>query len=290
MTKDGRLYGKFSLDFPDSHKIMPLSDAAFRCLVEATLWSRKQLSDGLLPKRYAVARWSQEVLDELASNDPANPSLIEVDEGWMIHDFAEHQTTKADIDRVRQVRKEAGRRGGHAKAAANRKQVAKQVAKQSASKTCPETETNIKNSEPLHFDNFWNAYPRKVGRKEAVKSFKRALSDIDADQLVAAAKSYADAKRGVDPQFIALPTTWLNQGRWDEFTASAITPEQFLKDCWTNATLAPIEELTGRKPECIRFPDPIPSDFDKATYLRDFRRSWIEDHRMELVAALEGRL
>ena len=37
-TKDIRLYAKFTLDFSDHPKIMPLSDAAFRCLIEATLW------------------------------------------------------------------------------------------------------------------------------------------------------------------------------------------------------------------------------------------------------------
>lgn len=143
-AKDRRLYGKFTLDFADHPKIMPLSDEAFRCLVEATLWSRQQMTDGFLAKRYVVARWSLEVASELCANDPENPSLIEVEGGYLIHDFAEHQTTLADIERTREARKAAGRKGGLAKAASARKQKVangKQVAKQTASKTCPETET-----------------------------------------------------------------------------------------------------------------------------------------------------
>ena len=112
MPKDNRLYGRFVLDFADHPKIMPLSDAAFRCLVEATLWSRKHMTDGFLSKRLAIAKWSLDVLLELASNDPEKPSLVEAEEGWYIRDFAEHQSTKAEIEALRETRKTAGRRGG----------------------------------------------------------------------------------------------------------------------------------------------------------------------------------
>jgi hypothetical protein len=115
--KDDRLYARLVLDFADHPKIQPLSDAAFRCLIEATLWSRKHMTDGFLSRRLALARWLPEVLLELASNDLHNPSLIEADEGWYIHDFAAHQSTKAEIEALREARKSAGQRGGLAKQA-----------------------------------------------------------------------------------------------------------------------------------------------------------------------------
>ena len=87
MPKDQRLYAKFTLDFPDHEKIVPLSDAAFRCLVEATIWSRKRMTDGWLASRLAVAKWGLEVLEELSTNDPDNPSLEEHEDGWQIRDF-----------------------------------------------------------------------------------------------------------------------------------------------------------------------------------------------------------
>ncbi|QAU07149.1 replication initiation protein [Gordonia phage Asapag] len=281
--KDARLYAKFTLDFPDSHKVMPLSDAAFRCLVEATLWSRKQLTDGLLPSRYAVAKWGLDVLQELMQNDPSNPSLIEVQGGYQIRDFAEHQDTKADIEARRQRNKEAGRKGGLAKS----KQTAKQPASESLSESVAETETHIKN----RFDDFWNTYPRKVGRKASVPAYASAIKTISEDELIEAARQYAAACKGSDPKFIAHPKTWLNQGRWDEFTASpSQTPEEFLNDCWDKGAVAPITELTGRKPDFIRWPEPIPEDFDQPAYVRDFNRRWIKDNRDELVEALRGRL
>lgn len=146
--KDQRLYGRFTLDFPDSAKIMPLSDAAFRCLVEATLWSRRHQTDGWLPSRYAVARWSLDVLRELASNDSEKPSLIEHEHGWQIHDFAAHQDTKVDIDARRERNKLNGQKGGLARG----KRVAKRVASNSVSETQAETETETETDREVTTD------------------------------------------------------------------------------------------------------------------------------------------
>lgn len=146
MPKDQRLYGKFTLDFPDHPKIAILSDAAFRCLVEATLWSRRQERDGLLARRYAVARWSLGVLQELCNNDDEKPSLVEREEGWYIHDYAEHQDTKADIDARRERNRAAGQKGGLAKAKHRAKRGAKQPASETLSETVAEKEKEKHNS------------------------------------------------------------------------------------------------------------------------------------------------
>lgn len=155
MPKDQRLYGKFTLDFPDSCKILPLSDAAFRCLVEATLWSRKQMTDGFLATRLAVAKWGLEVLQELCGNDPDNPSLIAVENGYQIHDFADHQDTKAEIEARSERNKLNGQKGGMAKG----KRVAKPVASQSVSENLAETETETETTEPTYV----GSGPRKRG-------------------------------------------------------------------------------------------------------------------------------
>jgi hypothetical protein len=142
-VKDERLYAKFTQDFPDHPKIMPLSDKAFRCLVEATMWSRSQMTDGFLPSRYAVARWGLEPLQELATNDPQNPSLIVVNgevEGWQIHDFAAHQDTKADVIARRERNKRNGQKGGLAKA----KRLASELVSETVAETETETETKNK--------------------------------------------------------------------------------------------------------------------------------------------------
>lgn len=141
MTPPRRLFGRFALDFPDHPKILPLSDAAFRCHVEAVLWSRKQQTDGFLPKRLAVAKWSLEVLRELCCNDTEKPSLIEREDGWYIHDFAEEQDTRAVIEARREQAKTAGKQGGLATSKRTAKRTASKPVSETVSKNLAETET-----------------------------------------------------------------------------------------------------------------------------------------------------
>lgn len=140
MGKDQRLYGKFTLNFPSHPKILILSDTAFRCLVEATLWSREQQTDGFLARRLAVAKWSLDALLELCSNDTDNPSLVEREEGWYIHDYCAHQDTKADIEERRERNRIAGQKGGLAKGKRSAKRPAKPTASEKVSENLAEKE------------------------------------------------------------------------------------------------------------------------------------------------------
>lgn len=140
MAKDRRLYAKFDINMDEHPKILMLSDAAFRALFESTLYSRRQLSDGFLDERIVLRKWGAEAAAELSSNDPEKPSWIKVDGGYQIHDFAEHQTTTADIE----AKREAGRKGGLAKAEQNASKPlapATEVLEQKGSNTLAKTET-----------------------------------------------------------------------------------------------------------------------------------------------------
>lgn len=231
MPKDQRLYGKFTLDFADHPKIAILSDAAFRCLVEATLWSRKQERDGLLPRRYAVAKWGIDVLQELCCNDDTKPSLIERDEGWYVHDFAEHQETKADIEARRERNKIAGQKGGLAKAKRTGKRGAKQPAKQPVSDVVSENVARVRVREtqqlttdvvsyatpsrdcPTRFEDFWASYPRRRDRRKAEKAFTNALRRADADTIIAGADRYTTDPNRAE-QFTKYAEGWLNGDGW----------------------------------------------------------------------------
>lgn len=70
------------------------------------------------------------------------------------------------------------------------------------------------------FETFWMSYPKKVGKKDAFKSFQKArksgLPDIHV--LVAAIEQQrkSDQWRRDNGQYIPNPSTWINQGRWDD--------------------------------------------------------------------------
>jgi hypothetical protein len=112
MAKDDRLYARFDIGMDEHEKIMLLNDRVFRALIEATLYARRQLTDGFLAEGVVLKKWGGDVAPALTTNHPERPSWVRVEGGWQIHDFEEHQTTNADIE----AKKAAGRKGGMAKA------------------------------------------------------------------------------------------------------------------------------------------------------------------------------
>lgn len=68
----------------------------------------------------------------------------------------------------------------------------------------------------MTFDDFWKAYPRKVGKGAARKSFMKALSITSSEKIMRAVNEFRRNCIGRDPQFICHPATWLNQERWDD--------------------------------------------------------------------------
>jgi hypothetical protein len=69
------------------------------------------------------------------------------------------------------------------------------------------------------FDEFWAAYPRKAGKDAARKAFSRrkVTRSVLAEMLgaIEAQKSSAQWTRD-GGQFIPHPSTWLNEGRWQD--------------------------------------------------------------------------
>lgn len=70
-----------------------------------------------------------------------------------------------------------------------------------------------KPADPDGFDEFWQTYPRRQGRGDAVKAFAKAIKRADIDEILAAAHRHAVDPNRVD-QFTAMAATWLNQDRW----------------------------------------------------------------------------
>lgn len=71
------------------------------------------------------------------------------------------------------------------------------------------------------FEDWYQHYPRKVGRGQAERAFKKALNETDLQTLIATTRSYAEQCIGKDAQFIKHPSTWLNGKCWlDEDTDS----------------------------------------------------------------------
>lgn len=68
------------------------------------------------------------------------------------------------------------------------------------------------------FAEFWDAYPRRVGKLAAQRAFAKALKATTAAEIIAGARRYAEQRRGQDSKFTKHPTTWLNGGCWTDET------------------------------------------------------------------------
>jgi hypothetical protein len=89
-------------------------------------------------------------------------------------------------------------------------------------------EEEIKRARARDFEEFWSLCPKKVGKPKAKQKFM-ALS-VPAEMLVDRMRVYAASRRGEDQQFTLHPTTWLNQGRWEDEignSAKIIRPTAF---------------------------------------------------------------
>lgn len=69
------------------------------------------------------------------------------------------------------------------------------------------------------FDQFWQVYPRKTGKVAAEKAWRKAVKQVGARKVYEGAVRFANDPNLPGPseaRFIPHPTTWLNQGRWDD--------------------------------------------------------------------------
>jgi len=185
--------------FPQNPKIIGLSDHSFRLYISGLCYSGRYLTDGFIPAA---------IIKQVG--DPRE--LIEkglwqiTPDGIQIANYTEYQTPKSEVERKREQTRERGERFRE-----SRKRVS------NAEKTLSEyriqnTEINTSSNK---FDEFWDLYPRKVGKQDAKKAFERALRNASFEEIFEGLKRFvADPNRVLT--FTPHPATWLNQGRWGD--------------------------------------------------------------------------
>lgn len=84
--------------------------------------------------------------------------------------------------------------------------------KTSCSPAAPSSSVEASN----RFDEFWAAYPRKVGKQKAVAKYKAAAKRADDEQqIIDGAQRLRDDPNRLD-QFTPHPTTWLERDGWND--------------------------------------------------------------------------
>jgi hypothetical protein len=217
---------RIAQSMPNHPKIAPLSDKAFRALMEMICYSAQYELDGMVPVNLARRMWAEEALEELTSNDPAAPSLTVDGDMYLIHGYTDMQETRADNEARREASRVNGRKGGRPKTQKKPKPNLDLTQPKAEEEKEEEKEEDIYTPlTPLKgetcataqdFTDFYNAYPRHVGRKDAERAFKRAAKTVSPQTIIDAARRLAADPNLPEKQFIPHPATWLNQGRWDD--------------------------------------------------------------------------
>ena len=257
-------YFKVDDHFHSHPKILTLGLDSVGLWTLAGSWSGEQLTDGFIPASL-IAR--------LGGSEPAALALVNaglwetVPNGYQFHDWEAHNQTKAQVEESRELwrmKKEKQRAYRTSTAKDDVSLIDESVSlgvspgdslgeSLGESRESPGTRTKeqgtrnkelgirkevLKETAEM-FDCFWAAYPRRQGKTLARIAFDKAAKTVDARVIIAAAERFAlDPNR--EDEYTPHPTTWLNQGRWDDDPLPA-------KGSKFHDTLSDIYEATQRE-------------------------------------------
>jgi hypothetical protein len=66
------------------------------------------------------------------------------------------------------------------------------------------------------FEEFWDRYPRRIGKAAARKSYVKAMKAATHDEIMFGLSQQMPSLASREQQYIPHPSTWLNQERWND--------------------------------------------------------------------------
>ena len=215
--------------------------------VTAGSWCAQQLTDGAVP-RHVLGTLGGRARD---ASDLVRVGLWEVaDGGWLFHDWAEYQPSRAQVhearaaaadrqrrgrERARQMRSgskpsrrdgdDSSHRDDPVSSDVTQAVVTQQSPRESRvsrpDPTGPDPKGEVMTTSshaparrvPDAFDEFWSVYPRKDDKLRARKAWASASRATDPREIVAGAVRYRDDPNR-DASYTKQGATWLNAGSW----------------------------------------------------------------------------
>ena len=103
-----------------------------------------------------------------------------------------------------------------------------------------------------HFEDFWSAYPRKIGKGNARRAFAKAMKNATIEEISSGLNRQLAALSSKEQQYIPHASTWLNGERWnDEPDQSTSKPRNSSAD--TTAREIAFAARAGRTPSLDSF-------------------------------------
>jgi hypothetical protein len=207
------------------------AEAAGVWLLSGT-WSADKMTDGFVP--YAVLDlWE---FDPTVIKELVECGLWDHDEervGIWFHDWSDYQPMREQLEAKSAARHE---RSVNAANARWNKTDAKPMLTDAkpmltdAPEPVPEPVLKpLAIASPL-FDEFWQLWPRREGKANAVKAWQKATKKISESDLVEKARAYVTSPTLPQAQFVPHAATWLNGERYNDEPE----PVKWNPDAWMN--------------------------------------------------------
>src|SRR5690606_38820441 len=223
-------------------KTLGATNSAIGLWVRAGSWCGANLTEGRLPS---------DLISTLGGLKRDARKLVEVglwDEvegGYQFRNWAEFQPTKAQVDaereanRARQAEYRARQRNAVTNGATNAATNSTPTRPDPTRPKKKETTSPSTAAVAAGFEEFWDAYDKKEGRKAAEQKWTIALRKpgVTADKLITAAHTYiaAQKREGKHPQYTKNATTWLNGEHWND-QPTTLRPARRSNDDWMQGT------------------------------------------------------
>jgi hypothetical protein len=205
-------------------------------------WSADQETDGHIPD-HMIEEWGASktqvewllksgLWESIPDEDQSYPGVTEAEVRF--RNWAEYQPTKAKNEHTREKNREKLRHWRERNRVTDEDVTGLQDGSDPVSNPAP-VPSRPDPSRPVHkdssktdeeFDQWYSGYPKKEAKAAAKKAFATARKNVDFDTLMAGLERYVKSVKGKDRQYIALPASWLNAGRWeDELVAQLPGPK-----------------------------------------------------------------
>lgn len=261
---DKRAFALVDVGYMDNPKIMDVFDAsrnAFCMHLASILYCAQHLTDGEVSPK-TIQRKVGGVDSDVALlveaglwHQPGHecPDCPTVSRGKVyVHDYLQHNR-RSDVVKGKSIAAAKAAKvrwaavHGHALGNAERMQDAlpvecethsdPQCEKDDSAMPKKERKKEVKDSSisDEEFDRWYALYPRKEAKAAGRKAFAKARKSADMDTLVTALERYVTSVKGKERQYIALPASWLNAGRWeDELLVDQLPSGQRDQYWWAN--------------------------------------------------------
>lgn len=186
--------------------------------------------------------YTPDVLDAVVGLPGISQAMIGV--GWLVFDgsetlalpdFDDHNGASSKRRGMEAKRKRRGRKPAETPATVPTKsgQTSASDADKKRTREEKRREEDKTPCSPPKFEEFWSAYPKKVGKQAALARWKKInpSAELTAEILraVASQKSWPNWIRD-NGQYIPNPATWINEGRWEDERPRISSPSIADKD------------------------------------------------------------